>query len=234
MNETHRIEGVVFDLDGTLYALRARQLRITVALWRWSDLRVLRHLLGTRSWMRSQTFADREAFFGAFCAELGRRAGISPLAAGEWYENRFLGSFVKMLAKRARIRPGLLGLLARLRQNGVKLAVVSDYGYVRERLAALSIPLDAFDELCSSEDYGALKPSPRPLIALAEDWGLDPKHVVMIGDREDLDQASALAAGMDFLGISDRSGPEKDGFTRWSKAVKFLEDRTKPDNWIQA
>jgi hypothetical protein len=56
----------------------------------------------------------------------------------------------------------------------------------------------------------------------------------MIGDREDLDQASALAAGMDFLGITDRSRPEKDGFRHWSEAVKFLEDRTKPDNWIQA
>jgi FMN phosphatase YigB (HAD superfamily) len=125
-------------------------------------------------------------------------------------------------------------LLARLRQNGAKLAVVSDYGYVRERLAALSIPLDAFDELCSSEDYGVLKPSPRPLTALAEEWGLDPKHMVMIGDREDLDQASALAAGMDFLGITDRSRPEKDGFRHWSEAAKFLEDRTKQDKWIQA
>jgi FMN phosphatase YigB (HAD superfamily) len=226
VNEKHRIEGVVFDLDGTLYALPARQLRLTLALWRWKDLRVLRHLLGTRTWIRSKSYTDRKAFYAAFCEELGRRAGISPPEAGEWYENRFLGSFVNMLAKRARVRPGLLALLARLRQNGAKLAVVSDYGYVRERLDALNIPIDAFDQLCSSEDYGVLKPSPRPLTALAEEWGLNPKCIVMIGDRKDLDQASATAAGVNFLGISDRSRREKEGFVRWREAVTFLEDRT--------
>ena len=226
MNEKHRIEGVVFDLDGTLYSLRGRQLRMTLALWRWKDLRVLRHLLGTRTWIRSKSYTDRKAFYAAFCEELGRRAGISPPEAGKWYENRFLGSFVNMLAKRARVRPGLLALLARLRQNGAKLAVVSDYGYVRERLDALNIPIDAFDQLCSSEDYGVLKPSPRPLTALAEEWGLNPKCIVMIGDRKDLDQASATAAGVNFLGISDRSRREKEGFVRWREAVTFLEDRT--------
>jgi phosphoglycolate phosphatase len=227
VNEKRRIAGVVFDLDGTLYALRARQWWMTVALWRWQDLRVLRHLLPTRSWMRSRSFDNRETFYAAFCEELGRRSGISPQQAGSWYESRFLNRFVQLLAKRARVRPGLLALLARLRKNGVKLAVVSDYGYVRERLAALNIPMDAFDELCSSEDYGVLKPSPRPLTALAEAWGLDPKYVVMIGDREDLDRASAVAAGTEFLGISDRSRPEQTGFVRWNEAVIFLDDCTK-------
>ncbi len=226
VKETNRITGVVFDLDGTLYALRARQLRLTLALWRWRDLRVLRHLLRTRSWIRSQSFADRDTFYGTFCRELGRRAGISPSEAGAWYENRFLGCFIELLASRARVRRGLLGLLDTLRKNGAKLAVVSDYSHVRERLEALNIPIDAFDELCSSEDYGALKPSPRPLNALVEAWELDPKNMIMVGDREDLDQVCASAAGMEFLGISDHSSSKEKGFVSWSEAAQLLEDRT--------
>ena len=105
--------------------------------------------------------------------------------------------------------------------------MVSDYGYVPERLAALGVPVEAFDNICSSEDYGALKPSPRALAALAKAWGLHPQSIVVVGDRSDMDQASANAAGMGFLGVTESAKSHTDEFMSWNEVAKQLEDRTK-------
>ena len=221
-----RIKGIVFDLDGTLYSLGGRRLRMTLVLWK--DIKVLRHLTGTRSWLRGRSFEGPEAFSKAFCEELGRRAGLTPEQARVWYQDRFLSNFVKMLAGKARVRPGLVDLLKRLREQGVKLAVVSDYGYVRERLRALGIPEKMFDDEQSAEDHGVLKPSARPLKALAEKWGVEPEAVVVVGDRLDLDAMSAEAAGMEFIGITEkaRSSADVRGFVSWPEAVRMLENKT--------
>ncbi|MCP4678616.1 MAG: HAD family hydrolase [Deltaproteobacteria bacterium] len=221
-----RIHGVIFDLDGTLYSLNGRQLRMVMILWR--DLGVLRHLSGARSWIRTQSFDNKEALFEAFYGELGRRARITPKKAEEWYETRFLDSFVKMLATKAKVRPGLLELLRSLRDDGVKLAVVSDFGRVSERLDALGIPSEAFDVLWAAEDLGVLKPSPKPLKALADKWGVEPGTVIVVGDREDLDAVCARAAGMEFLGVREGSRPVGTGreYVSWPTALRVLEART--------
>ncbi|MCP4605617.1 MAG: HAD family hydrolase [Proteobacteria bacterium] len=220
------IKGVVFDLDGTLYSLRGGKLRITLALWR--DLKILRHLSKVRSWIRTQSFNDSSAFYEAFFNELGRRARVAPDRAAEWYEKRFLNKFVEMLAKRARVRPGLLDLLGLLRRRRVKLGVVSDYERVPERLAALGIPLEAFDDAHCAEDHGVLKPSPVPLNALAHKWGVEPEALIVVGDRQDMDAASAKAAGMEFLGVCDQLGTTnaEQRFVNWPEVVRVLEVRT--------
>ncbi len=224
-----RIHGVIFDLDGTLYSLKGRRLRMVMILWK--DLAVLRHLPGVRSWIRTRSFDSKEALFEAFYGELSRRARITPEKAEEWYENHFLDNFVRMLATKARMRPGLLDLLKTLRGSGVKLAVVSDFGRVSERLDALGIPPRAFDVLFAAEDLGVLKPSPKPLKALADKWGVEPETVVVVGDREDLDAVCARAAGMEFLGIREGSRPVGSGreYVSWPTALRVLEARTGSD-----
>ncbi len=219
-------KGVIFDLDGTLYVLSRRKARVAAALIK--DVKILRHLGGTRAWIRGQSFADRASLREAFFLELGRRARLSKEQAAEWYEDRFLSTFNEILKNKAETRPGLLPLLARLRQKKVKLAVVSDYGWVKERLLALRIPLELFDDLCASEDYGVLKPSPRPLLELAEKWGVAPESIIVVGDRDDMDGASARAAGMMFLGVADKMvfRSAKTGFVSWEEAQGLLDDRT--------
>jgi FMN phosphatase YigB (HAD superfamily) len=221
-----RLRGVIFDLDGTLYTLEGVKVRMTLALW--SSVGVLRHLSSTRAALRPRDFESGEALSHAFYAELGRRAGLSTEAAREWYESQFLTAFVDLLSKSARPRPNLLALLSRLREGGARLAVVSDFGHIPERLEALGIPASAFDDLLAADDLGALKPSPRPLLRVAEGWGLRPDALIMVGDRLDLDAASAAAAGMEFLGVhggalSRSKGP---GFVSWTEASRLLEART--------
>lgn len=223
MNE-NPIKAIIFDLDGTLYSLALRRLRMSLL---WRDLRMLRHLNGVRRWLRTRSFSDAEELHDGFCEELARRAGVSRQEAHVWYNDRFFESFIKMLAGPARLRPGLIELLTRLRCKGVKLAVVSDFGFVRERLDALGIPVDVFDDVRSAEDFGELKPSPKALTALAGKWNIEPGSVAVVGDRFDLDGICAQAAGMRFVGICEKFRSRSNGseFFSWAEAVKILEAR---------
>jgi FMN phosphatase YigB (HAD superfamily) len=218
---------LIFDLDGTLYELPGRKLKMTLALWR--NLGLLRRMGGARRSLRQRTFDDREALQAEFRRELGRRAGVSPERAGEWFEQRFMVAFVKMLRRRGQVRAGLVELLARLRDRGVKLAVLSDFGWVEERLEALRIPRDLFNDVVAAEDFGVLKPSPVPFMALARRWEVEPAELAVVGDRWDLDGASAEAAGMGFIGVQERSltgSGQKPGLASWEQVASEIERRT--------
>jgi HAD superfamily hydrolase (TIGR01549 family) len=150
--------------------------------------------------------------------------------AAHWYERVFMSAFVAMLSKYGKIRPGLVPLLESLHEKGIKLAVVSDFGQVRERLTALGIPLAPFDDLVSVEECGALKPSPKSLQMVATKWKINAAELTVVGDREDLDAVGARAAGMAFVGVTNRDIliRNKNGFICWSEVTKMLRAKTKP------
>jgi HAD superfamily hydrolase (TIGR01509 family) len=203
----------MFDLDGTLYSLRLTKLWMTLALWR--SVSLLRRLNASRRAIRGTVYPDRGALLAAFYGELARRAGTTVARAAAWYEGEFMPAFVAMLARRAVVRPGLAALLERLRQRGVRTAVVSDFGRVGDRVSALGLDAALFDDLVAAEDYGVLKPSAVPFEAVARRWELDAAEIAVVGDREDLDAASARDAGMQFVGVRI-----------WQEASSAIEART--------
>lgn len=225
-----RLRGVIFDLDGTLYHLRQTRAQMTLRLL--PQVGVLRYLDGARRAVRAKTFDGPEALSQAFAEELGRRAGISAERADRFYREHFLPTFIELLDRRAVPRPGLFPMLGRLREAGVKLGVVSDIGLVSERLQAIGIPPQAFDDLLSAEETGELKPSPRALLTLAERWQLDPDQVIVVGDRVDRDAPAASAAGMPSIVIDNHALPlgrrRKGGITlvSWKDATRTIADRT--------
>jgi len=226
-----RIRGAIFDMDGTLYELPGRKLRLTLNML--GDLRMLRHIGKARGALRDRSFRDREQLRDALWNELGRRAGVSPKQAHDWYFGRFMPKFVDLLRRKARVRPGLVELLGTMRERGTRLAVLSDFGGVAERLEALRIPRQLFDDVVGAEDFGVLKPSPVPFAALADKWKLVPSSLVVVGDRWDLDGASAEAAGMGFLGVVERrllgGGAPAEGFFGWERVADELDRRTRLD-----
>jgi FMN phosphatase YigB (HAD superfamily) len=227
-----RISGAIFDMDGTLYELPGRKLRMTLAMP--GDIRMLKQIGKARKALRNKEFGDRERLRAALWEELGRRARVSTERAKNWYEDRFMTKFVDLLGRKARVRPGLIDVLSEMKERGARLAVLSDFGGVIERLEALRIPRYLFDDVVGAEDFGVLKPSPVPFLALAKKWGLVPTSLVVVGDRWDLDGASAEAAGMQFLGVVERGllgrGEQADGFHDWSYVREQLSRRTRDDD----
>jgi HAD superfamily hydrolase (TIGR01549 family) len=207
---------VLFDLDGTLYE-SPWYLKLKVTALLLGDLAVLRHVNPAREWVRGRRFEDGDALVEAFHGELGRRAGLAPGQARAWYEQRFIASFLRVLEQDARARPGLASLLRELRERGLRIAVLSDYGRVAERIEALRLPVTLFDDLASAEDAGALKPSPLPFIMSARNLGLEPDEVLVVGDRKDMDGQGARAAGMAFLHVD-----------RWPRVVRELSNLDLP------
>ena len=220
---TERIQGIIFDLDGTLYQMKFLKLKMTVQLL--GSIVFLRKLFGARAVVRHTQYASRQALLNRFYEELASRTGKTTAEAQQWYEKDFYRAFVQVLKKGAKPRNGLNSFLTRLRENGVKLAVVSDFSHVQERLEALGINPDFFDVMKCSEEHGVLKPAPEPFSSVARLWNLAPNEVLVVGDRADSDGEGARNAGMPFLGIADKQNSRAD-FYSWKDALMKIETIT--------
>jgi FMN phosphatase YigB (HAD superfamily) len=185
------VRAISVDMDGTLYAVR----RLRVA-WRLrSERGLLVALLAAREKMRHDPpLADREALdarevelvapsFGLGAAEA--RARISALRA----------AMPDALTRGARPFAGVRDALLAAHVRGVALAVLSDYD-PEEKLRNLGLDDLPWAARLSADRCGALKPHARPFLSLAATLGVAPSEVLHVGDREDVDVAGALAAGM--------------------------------------
>jgi beta-phosphoglucomutase-like phosphatase (HAD superfamily) len=116
---------------------------------------------------------------------------------------------IQVLGKHYALRPGLKELLKRLEAPAgspwglppefPKLAVYSDYPCVKERFQAMDLDPGPMLRLYGPECFGAQKPAQRPFQCIAQDMGLQPEEVLVVGDREDTDGHGAFSAGMRFF-----------------------------------
>ena len=94
-------------------------------------------------------------------------------------------------------------LFQRLRQQGKKIGIFSDYP-ARDKLAALGLDADVM--VCASDaDVGVLKPHPRGLHVLMSRAATNPSQTILIGDRPERDGLAARAANVGSLIRSRKS-----------------------------
>ena len=93
------------------------------------------------------------------------------------------------------IFPGVESALKQFRDNGLKLACVTNKPreFTQQLLVRFGM-VDQFDAAISGDDTVQKKPHPAPLLAACERLGVDPADAVMVGDSEN-DLHSARAAG---------------------------------------
>lgn len=205
-----QIRAVLFDLDGTLYAQKALQLRMAMelallpVLQPFSALGIIR---GLRSYRHAQealrgavpaqnSLADAQLAIAA--RESGLPAPILAAIVEEWMARRPL----KYL--RSRLAPGTLALLDVLQRSGVSVGILSDYPAV-DKLRALGIADRFAPILCSSDpEINRFKPDPIGFLVAAEIWGLPPDQVLVVGDRYEVDLVGARAAGMPCVLVGGR------------------------------
>lgn len=106
------------------------------------------------------------------------------------------------------IRPvaGIPELLRQLRDNGVRLGVVSSKRTETVEQGLRAVGLDAaISVLAGMDDTTSHKPDPAPLLHAATTLGARPSDCVYVGDA-DVDILAARAAGMGSVGVTWGAG----------------------------
>ena len=118
--------------------------------------------------------------------------------------------------------PGALELLGALREQGLKLALVSStpYGNIDLILGSLGVE-GAFDVIVGEEDVTRGKPDPEGFLLAARRLGVPPDECGVIEDAPAGVEA-AKAAGMRCVGVS--RGRPRDALAKADVVVESLDD----------
>lgn len=179
---------VLFDMDGTLVD--------TEHLWLEAATEIAAELGLTL------TEADLPEVLGRpieHAAVYLHRASGATLPENELAE-RLGESFIAKVRTEVIPRPGVLTLLAALREAGVPTALVSASPRSVVDLVLATLGTHWFTITLAAEDTPRTKPEPDPYLLAAERLGLDPAVCVAVEDTP-TGVASALAAGCAVLAV---------------------------------
>ena len=212
------IKGIIFDLDGTLYKMKwFMKPLLTIILF--PRMLLLPRYISIRKLFAGKEMENGDKLLYAMAEKLAERCGKhKPERTLIWINNNFYKAFDCVMPLLRGSRHGLINTLESLKEKGYKLAVLSDFGHVKQRLSGLGIPTSLFDNIASCEEEGSLKPCIKSLLAIADSWQVQSSDILVIGDRDDTDGIAASKAGMAFIKISDKN-PKPEEAHDWS-AVK--------------
>ena len=191
------IKGIIFDFDGTLFdnAFIAFYL---ITAYPPDALRIWRERLVRKSFA-GRDYSSAEDYYRIFFTAMGKICSRPPGRIRNWYFNRYMPRMIRVLEKHYRFRPGVQDLFKHFETDSMKVAIYSDYPFLRERLEALGLHTGLWIPLYGPESFGAQKPAVRPFLRIAEDLGVAPEEILVIGDREETDGLGAFGAGMRFF-----------------------------------
>ncbi len=218
---TH-IRGIIFDLDGTLYKMKwFFKPLLTIMLFPKSLL--LPRYMNVRRQYAGKDHDGGTPLLMALAEDLaGKKGDRNSQQMHDWIIRHFYTAFENVMPLLRGSRPGLNELLGRLRDNDIRLGVLSDFDRVAQRLNGLRIPPQLFDTLASTESSGCLKPSPTCFLSISSQWNIAPHSILVIGDRADTDGLGAQNAGMNFIQITDSPSDKKQALT-WKQVKKLLD-----------
>jgi len=188
------IEGVAFDLDGTLYPnyrFNIKLLPFLLKEWRLliafgKARNIIREKFDTSAIPRSG-FYDHQA---EITAEI---LGVPPRPLKEKID-RLIYKGWEPLFKKVRLFENAAQTLADLRKAGFKLGLLSDFP-PETKLDYLNLS-GYWDAVLCSEQCGALKPNPLSFIELAAAMSLPCEKILYVGNSLLYDVAGAQRAGM--------------------------------------
>ncbi len=87
------------------------------------------------------------------------------------------------IAEKSRLFPEMLNTLQDLAASNVRMAVITNKNEDLTLLLLHDLGInDLFEYVCGGDTYPERKPSPLPLLKIAEQLGVSPRECVMIGD----------------------------------------------------
>lgn len=101
--------------------------------------------------------------------------------------NRAIGMFLEFnrlhIADKSSLYPGIPEALHELSALGIRMAIVSNKNEDLSSLIAQTLRIHAlFESICGGDTFPEKKPSPLPLLKVAENMGLLPCECIMAGD----------------------------------------------------
>lgn len=195
-------DAVIFDFDGTLYENHG----IAKKLIKTSPFDMLTMLAErkTRKQLKGVYCGSESSFLEIYSKTLSSKSILTAKNAEKWYKNRFMKLIIFVLEKYYYARPKVNELFENLKNAGKKVAVLSDYNNVAERMNALKISTEKVDQLYASEQLGGLKPATQIFEKLCKKLEVQPSRVLVVGDRADTDGQGAKSSNMLFIQIKTK------------------------------
>lgn len=191
-------KALIFDLDGTLYEPRHFALRLIL-----SDplhIGMLAAERKCRKKLRDRHFDKASDYYDALFTMMAGGSEKKAEKCRRWFYGSYMPSQVRIIREKFGPRPQLKQLLAALRSEGIRTAVLSDYCFTAEKLAAIGLSEGDFDAVWESPQLGGLKPRREVFEGACKALGTIPGETAMVGDRTDTD-GGALHAGLGFFHI---------------------------------
>lgn len=195
MEELGGVQGIIFDVDGTLYDQKALHSRIIsrIVATHWYKprtgvrvARVLRAYRQAHEELRNRAFsADLQ--LAAAAAKCGYTVAEVRLIVDHWFERTPLDLLPRCVYSEI---PDFLSLLSELR---ISCGVFSDYP-ATAKLLAMGLQ-HFFSHVLSAAEVGRQKPDPIGILTVARKMSLAPECTLYVGDRT-IDLEAAANAGM--------------------------------------
>jgi putative hydrolase of the HAD superfamily len=186
---------VAFDLDGTLYPNYRLNIRLIPFILR--DLPLLAAFGRARGRLREKPrdlFLPGEDFYDAQARIMASFLKKSNPAELREKVDRLIYRGWESHFTRIKLYPQVKETLNRLRQGGLKTALLSDFPPER-KLETLGLG-GLWDQVLCSETLGALKPDPLPFENLARSLGLEASRILYVGNSLSYDIRGAKNAGL--------------------------------------
>lgn len=188
------IKAVLFDLDNTLIDFMKMKHSATEA--------ALTAMIGAGVQLNKEEASkiiyqlydeygiEHQQIFQEFLIRTQKKVDHKILAAG-------IVAYRKARTVLAEPYQGVMSTLLKLKQNGMKLAIVSDAPILQAwtRLTEMKIQ-DFFDVVVTFEDTGQRKPNAQPFKKALEQLVVKPEEVLHVGDWPERDIAGAKALGI--------------------------------------
>jgi len=200
------VRAAIFDVDGTLYIQRPVRIQMALKMacyflfrpWKWREAAGIYFFRKLR-----EKEEYRVQSLEAQVAAAAKKAGIREKARlGEAIQRWMFREPLTAIA--ANGRKDVLELLRKLRKEGKRIIIYSDYA-PEDKLKALRVQADAV----YYPGYGGieeLKPSGKSMRLILERENLSVPETVYLGDREEKDGRSAELAGIRYIHVKDKNG----------------------------
>ncbi len=190
------LKAIIFDLDGTLYESRHFPLRLILAVP--LHIGMLAAERKCRKRLCNRHFDRASDYYDALFTAMGKGSPTKAERCRKWFYGRYMPEQVKIIREKFGPRPHLKEFIANLRRQGYRIAVLSDYCFAAEKLAAIGLSTSDFDAVWESPAMGGLKPREEVFRNACKTLGTAPAETLMIGDKASKD-GGALRAGLQFI-----------------------------------